>query len=200
MTATQLALSPPALAHLLIVDSDPLICAWPCVSPDQFRVSVVSTAAGATRLIAHAPPVAVITEALLPDGSGLELCRAAKASTNSPAVLITTADPQQAPDAIDAGCDGVLLKPFPPNLLFARVGRVLRGRSEAHKLHQAALRIPSMSGRVELSPPTTHHYCRETRCPHCDRQGVTAFDFASYRRAWYACLTCRNVWQARRPE
>lgn len=37
-----------------------------------------------------------------------------------------------------------------------------------------------------------------TRCAHCDHEGVMSFEYASHRRAWYACLACKKVWMAKR--
>ena len=39
-----------------------------------------------------------------------------------------------------------------------------------------------------------------THCPYCSNQGVTSFEYASVRRAWYACVACKKVWIAKRQD
>src|SRR6185295_6714093 len=95
-------------------------------------------------------------------------------------VLVTTSDVSQVPEAIEAGCDGVLLKPFAPNLLHARIGRLLRGRTSEVLLHGQVHHAPGSSGTNRLWP--------NTACPNSNHEGVTSFEFSSHRRSWYACL------------
>jgi DNA-binding response OmpR family regulator len=168
--------------HLLFVDTDEVTrrCAQGDIA--GFRTLMTATVEYATRVLHQVPVVGMVINAQLEDGSGIDLCRSTKARTEMTRVLITTNDPEQAPDAIDAGCDGVLLKPFSPNLLFARMGRLLRAQPD---------------GAKEAGPTSNQYWPRDV-CPHCDHVGVSAFEFCDHRRAWYACLSCRRVWIARR--
>jgi DNA-binding response OmpR family regulator len=184
--------------HILLVDADATAARYDNAAVDDFRIALVSRCDAARSLMVQIAPVALITELVLPDGAGTELCRAAKRLPRSPAVLVVTSDQRLIPDAIDAGCDGVLLKPFPPNLLFARLGRLLRARSEALRLGEAARRSHHVSGDSRTQYGTTNQYWPDLACPHCERQGVTSFDYTSHRQAWYACLACRTVWSGRR--
>jgi hypothetical protein len=47
---------------------------------------------------------------------------------------------------------------------------------------------------------TTNRVWAEVACTRCQQDGVVSFEFASHRRAWYACLECKNVWMAKRRE
>ena len=186
--------------QILLVDTDASAARYDSASVDNFGIALVSRCDAARRFISQNAPVALVTELVLPDGAGTELCRAVKALSCPPAVLVVTSDERLVPDAIDAGCDGVLLKPFPPNLLFARLGRLLRARSDAVRLGEATRRSHQGSGSGGTRYGTTNQYWPDLACPHCDGQGVTSFDFASHHQAWYACLACRKVWRDQRQD
>jgi DNA-binding response OmpR family regulator len=188
----------PKPEQILLVDTDATAARYDNVAVDNFRIALVSRGDAARSLTVQTAPVALITELVLPDGAGTELCRAAKALPRPPAVLVVTSDQRLVPDAIDAGCDGVLLKPFAPNLLFARLGRLLRARAKAVRLGEATRRSRQARGHSRTQYGTTNQYWPDPACPHCDRQGITSFDYASHRQAWYACLACRHVWSDRR--
>ena len=120
------------------------------------------------------------------------LFRMAKSCVAPPTILVTTADVQRVPDALLSGGDAVLLKPFPPNLLFARLGRLKQERDNRERLaaSRSFRRLHSSRNVVDAESSGVH-------CPHCN--GVaTTFDFLSHRRAWYACLACKKVWIAKR--
>lgn len=129
----------------------------------------------------------VVTELQLPDGDGVELCRAGDASQTI-LTLAVTSDPTRVPGALIAGCDSVLLKPFAPNLLYARIGRLTRD-----------LQLQCRSPRATASRGTNRHW-GHLACPSCDGAGATSFDATGLRRAWYACLACKHVWIAKRQE
>ena len=165
----------------------------------QFEVTAVASAEQAIRALRAFQPAIVITELALADGDGALVCRQAKAfPVNAPSVLATTAVPESVPEALLAGCDGVLLKPFAPNLLFGRIGLLLKQR--------AALRTRAMWQRASTvrhpdSPPRpiegTNIVWRDASCPSCGHGRVVSFDAAERRRLWYACMPCRNVWKGR---
>lgn len=119
---------------------------------------------------------------------GPEVASAAKAAQAS--VLVTTDTVARVPAMLKVGCDGVLLKPFPPNLLFARLGRMLRELPDS-----SLLRTRQMDWRA-----TTNRIWPEIACPTCDARGAITFDFAGGRRVWYACLACEATWTGRSPE
>jgi hypothetical protein len=106
-----------------------------------------------------------------------------------------------------AGCNGVLLKPFPPILLVTRISRLLKDhaaelkRRAAVSLGRAAYargKAAHLVERIDLLRNGTNRVWPATHCPYCSNQGVTSFEHASMRRAWYACVACRKVWIAKR--
>jgi CheY-like chemotaxis protein len=166
----------------------------------HFEVTAVSSEAQALRALKAFEPTLVITELQLPDGDGVAVCRHSKAGeAGATLVLATTSEPARVPEALKAGCDGVLMKPFPPNLLYTRVGRLLRMREK--ELNDRAMWQHARSKFNMVYGPLvtagTNVVCDDAVCPSCGRGGGVGFDAASHRRMWYACLPCGHVWMAR---
>jgi len=193
---------PAPAPDLLFVDSSPEAVAMSAIIRNSYRVATTSSVDVAKQFLYRNPPSLVITEVDLLGGDGVDICRVAKSLTVPPPVLVTTAKVERVPDALAAGCDGVLLKPFAPNLLFARIGRLLRSRSEMlrSRAHHSHLKTEHLSERSDALLSGTNRMWPNTHCPYCNHDGVTSFEFCSHRRAWYACLECRKVWIAKRQE
>ena len=160
-----------------------------------FRVAVVPTVDEAIDVISRSKPALVVTRVAAGDDDGIAVCTAAKQAVPSAAVLVTTPDPPLVPHALKAGCDGVLLEPFAPNLMYARIGRLMRqaslnGQTAIAKTHRRRAPVPPGRG--------TNRFCADQACPRCATPGVTTFEFESHRRAWCACVHCDHVWVARR--
>ena len=190
------------VSQLLFVDEEPATLRYMPALSRHYNVTVATTTENALRAMQGTTPTMVVTELVLPDGMGTSVCRAAKALPHPSSVLITTRDVDRVPDALAVGCDAVLLKPFAPNLLIARLSRLGRVRSaqlQARSMRQRA-NVRHLHERSELLFSGTNCHWPNTHCPYCTHQGVTSFEFMSYRRAWYACLACRKVWMAPRQE
>ena len=187
---------------VLIADTQSSIREYVSRLPQDLRVTAVHTWDAAMTSLTRTSPGLVVTELDLDGGSGEELCRAAKSLANPPTVLVTTGTAERAPTALVAGCDAVLLKPFAPNLLYARIGWLLRERSMAIRLRAARQAAKAMHLREKsaLIAVGTNRVWPHSHCPYCQHVGVTSFDHASHRRDWYACLACTKVWIAKRME
>ena len=188
--------------ELLLADSSPDAGGYAAVLRGTYRVATTTSTEAAKQLL-HRHPLALVIADLTSTGmDAFEICRQAKALTQPPPVLVTTADVECVPDALAAGCDGVLLKPFAPNLLFARIGRLTRARSEMlrTRARQSHLKTTHLAERSDALLAGTNREWPNTHCPYCDHHGVTSFEFCSHRRSWYACLACKKVWIAKRQE
>jgi DNA-binding response OmpR family regulator len=200
------SLSPGAVVverpRLLVVDDSASAGTYVPALRARYDITYVSTASQALSDIPRTSPRVVITELSLPDGDGVEVCRAVRAAMNrGAAILVTTAAVERVPAAIAAGCNGVLLKPFAPNLLFARLGRLRdEGRALRMRSRRQLAKAHHLIERSELLLAGTNKVWPTTNCPKCGNSGATSFDYSSYRRMWYACLACENVWIAARQE
>jgi DNA-binding response OmpR family regulator len=192
---------PPPQPELLFVDADPIVMRYPMLR-DQYRLTLASTTSAALHVLARCTPELVVTELDLSDGPGEEICRRAKALATPATVLVTTVAAERVPEALSAGCDGVLLKPFAPNLLYARIGRLIRARAIEIRLRAQRQYAKSvhLNERASLLAARTNREWPSTHCPHCDHEGVTSFEHTSHRRSWYACMACKSVWMAKRQE
>lgn len=94
------------------------------------RVDVAATAAQAERALLENTYDVVVLDLGLPDGSGLEVCRRARAANISTPVLMLTAQTavENRVESLDTGADDFLGKPFAVSELKARV-RALGRRS-----------------------------------------------------------------------
>jgi DNA-binding response OmpR family regulator len=190
--------------ELLLVESEDNALRYTAALRERFRVTHAPSLDAALRAMERTPPALVVTE-LSTDGTvngGTAICRAAKQLPVPATILVTTSEVDKVPDALLAGCDAVLLKPFAPNLLFARVGRLVRARATELRYRAVQQRAKShhLQERSDLLLAGTNQQWPNTHCPYCMHQGVTSFEFTSYRRAWYACLDCKKVWLAKRQE
>jgi CheY-like chemotaxis protein len=204
MDATAALVSTTPASSLLFVDEEPAGLRYLPALSRTYHVTLATTTANALREVQRTQPGLVVTELVLPDGTGTAICRAAKTLPHTPRVLVTTDDVDRVPDALDAGCDAVLLKPFAPNLLITRLGRLSRSAVPAREPQTHArrrmARPEGLRDRTPLLLHSTNNHWPHTHCPYCSHQGVTSFEFLSRRRAWYACLACRKVWIAPRQD
>jgi two-component system KDP operon response regulator KdpE len=73
------------------------------------------------------PLDAAIVDLLLPDGDGVEICRALREWSEMPILLLSAVgDEDQKVRALEAGADDYVTKPFSPRELIARLQAVLR--------------------------------------------------------------------------
>lgn len=165
-------------AEILFVDEESVTASFAPALRSRYTVAVTSTVATAKEYLRRVRPGLVILEMDVTGAMTADICREAKSYDPPAAVLVTTAVVEKVPAALAAGCDGVLLRPFPPNLFYGRIGRLLR----AHRSKRER---------------GTNREWPDVHCPHCHHKGVTSFEYASHRRAWYACLSCNHVWLAK---
>jgi DNA-binding response OmpR family regulator len=186
---------------VLVVDTAAVTAHYLPQMRQDLCVTAVDTWEAAMAVLPRQSPALVITELDLPGGAGEEICRAAKSLAHPATVLVTTSLAERAPSALMAGCDAILLKPFAPNLLYARIGRLLRRSVELRlRGQQQSAKASYLLKQSTLLSKGTNRTWPSTHCPYCQHLGVTSFDHASYRRDWYACLACGKVWMAKRQD
>jgi two-component system KDP operon response regulator KdpE len=122
----------------------------------------VETADSAGTAIAAAglhPPDAVILDLVLPDGSGRDVCRELRSWTEAPIIVVSAVGEEvEKIDALDAGADDYVTKPFAIGELLARLRAVLRRAGPAGEpvLDVGPIRIDLERRLVTVSGEAVH--------------------------------------------
>jgi len=96
---------------------------------EGFTVQTAVSLSEAAALLHNAPPDVVLLDLGLPDGDGLELVRQIRLSQALPIIIISARHQEaQKIQALDAGADDYLVKPFSVGELLARMRVALRHR------------------------------------------------------------------------
>ena len=92
-----------------------------------YEVDTADTAEGALAAAALRPPDAVILDLVLPDGTGVEVCRELRKWSAAPVIVLSAVgDEGQKVAALDAGADDYVTKPVGVDELLARLRASLR--------------------------------------------------------------------------
>jgi CheY-like chemotaxis protein len=123
---------------------------------EDIQVTAVSDGEQAIQRLEAAPPDIVLADIGMPGRNGYEVARFIKQSprlAHIPVVLLTGAfEPVDQARASEAGCDGVLAKPFEPQLVIGRVKELLARRPAATSV-TAAPAVPSSAPPQEQWAP-----------------------------------------------
>ncbi|HLI27836.1 MAG TPA: response regulator transcription factor [Chloroflexota bacterium] len=127
--------APASGQRVLVVDDDPQIrrALRVGLTSQGYKVHLASTASEALDAAASAQPDLIILDLMLPDQSGLEVCRELRQWSAAPIIVLSARDQERDKvQALDLGADDYLTKPFGLDELLARMRAVLRrGRTDA---------------------------------------------------------------------
>ena len=119
---------------VLVVEDDPEIrtIIQSSLSVEGFTVQTAVSLSEASALILHSLPDILVLDLGLPDGDGLSLVQEVRKTHTLP-ILIVSARHQESQkiQALDAGADDYLVKPFSVGELLARIRVTLRHRGTA---------------------------------------------------------------------
>ncbi len=128
---------------LLLVDDDPLIrrMGEALLTKAGYDVRTAENGREALDMVRADPPDVVVTDWLMPELDGLELCRAIRQAEDIIGrvyviVLTAQSQPERLVEAFDAGADDYLGKPFHRSELVARIGagaRLVRLKADLHR-------------------------------------------------------------------
>jgi len=115
--------------RILVVDDEPQIvrALTTALRAAGYEVEASATGEQALALAAARPPEAVVLDLMLPDISGVEVCRSLRRWSAVPVIVLSAiGDEPQKVEALDAGADDYVTKPFGIDELLARLRASLR--------------------------------------------------------------------------
>ena len=115
--------------RVLVVDDEPQIvrALQTTLRGAGYQVETAATAEAALTQAAVRAPEAVILDLVLPDRSGVDVCRELREWTQIPILILSAVgEERQKVAALDAGADDYVTKPFGIEELLARLRAVLR--------------------------------------------------------------------------
>jgi two-component system KDP operon response regulator KdpE len=115
--------------RILVIDDEPQITRVlrAALSAQAFDVRTANDPEEGLRTFAEWAPDLVITDLMMPGLSGVEVCRAIRATSSTPILVLSVRDHERSKiEALDSGADDYVTKPFGPRELVARLEAALR--------------------------------------------------------------------------
>ena len=115
--------------RILVVDDEPQIlrALTTNLRGAGFEVDRAATAAEALASAVARPPDAIVLDLILPDRSGVEVCRELRTWSSVPIIILSAVGEEaQKIEALDAGADDYVTKPFGLGELLARLRASMR--------------------------------------------------------------------------
>ena len=157
---------------VLVVDEDGDVRAEirECLANRQLACREAATARDALRAALEDPPDLILVDLVLPDQSGLGLCRTVRETpvlAATPIIVLTSrASEIDRVLAFESGVDDFLAKPFYPPELGARVTAVLRGSRPAWSRSISWLRRTTRPAcAISAESSSRSRGVSSTRCP-----------------------------------
>ena len=115
--------------RVLVVDDDPALSEMLGIvlQSDGFEPFFVADGARAVEAFRHTRPDLVLLDVMLPGKDGIEVCRAIRAESGVPIVMLTAkTDTVDVVLGLESGADDYVVKPFKPKELIARLRAQMR--------------------------------------------------------------------------
>ena len=128
-------------SSILVIEDDPGIVKIVrlYLERDGHRVATAADGAAGLRLAQESPPDLVVLDLMLPRLDGMAVCRALRAQSEVPIIMVTArAGEDDRLAGLDLGADDYIVKPFSPRELAARVRAVLRRVARAENAGNGA--------------------------------------------------------------
>ena len=127
--------------YVLVVEDDPKIARLlqDYLKREELQSLVLDDGAAALRQVSAGRPSLVVLDVMLPGLDGIEVCRAIRAFSDVPIIMLTARiDELDRLLGLETGADDYVCKPFSPREVMARVQALLR-RSQGRLNRQPAL-------------------------------------------------------------
>jgi two-component system KDP operon response regulator KdpE len=157
------------MTRVLVVEDEPALRQALAINLRARRYEVPLAASGAAALTeaARNPPDVVVLDLGLPDMEGTDVIRGLRGWTRAPIIVLSARSAQaDKVDALDAGADDYVTKPFGMEELLARLRAALRRsapseaaptvRTEHFTIDLAAKQASTPAGPVRLTPTEWH--------------------------------------------
>jgi len=123
-------------AHILVVDDEPQITRVlrTALTAQGYEIRVANNGEMALEIMKDWAPHLIITDLSMPQLDGVQLCRRVRSTSQVPILVLSVRDQErQKIEALDAGADDYVTKPFSMNELLARVRANLRRTPKAEE-------------------------------------------------------------------
>jgi two-component system KDP operon response regulator KdpE len=143
--------------RILVIDDEPQITRVlrAALTAQAFDVRTANEPEEGLQVFKDWPPDLVITDLMMPGLSGVEVCRAIRAHSAVPILVLSVRDHERSKvEALDAGADDYVTKPFNTDELLARLRVALRRSTktgEAAVVHAKNLVVDLATRRVTVS-------------------------------------------------
>jgi two-component system, OmpR family, KDP operon response regulator KdpE len=130
------------MTRVLVVDDEPQILRALRINlrVREYQVDVAATGTEALQMAARHPPDLVILDLGLPDLDGVEVIQGLRGWTKAPIIVLSgRADSMDKVEALDAGADDYITKPFGVEELLARMRAAVRRTGTAEDLPRIRL-------------------------------------------------------------
>ncbi len=136
-------------SRILVVDDDPALSEMLSIvlRGEGFDTAVVSDGTRALPAVREMRPDVVLLDLMLPGMNGIDVCRAIRAESGVPIVMLTAkGDTVDVVLGLESGADDYVIKPFKPKELVARIRARLR-RTDAEPAEMLSI------GEISIDVP-----------------------------------------------
>ena len=115
--------------RVLVVDDEPQITRVlrSALEAQEFEVKTATNAVSAIQVFQETQPELIVTDLAMPNGDGVSLCKSVRSLAATPLIVLSVrGDERTKVEALNAGADDYVTKPFGMDELLARIRALLR--------------------------------------------------------------------------